>query len=275
MKFSIVMPVLNGKDFLAAAIESIVNQSHTDWELIIIDGGSTDGARDIAASFADGDPRIFLVGEPDEGIYDAIFKGFSRARGDWLSWLNSDDLYTPWCFATVVEHVERYGGDWVTGYPASWDREGRLRYARPAGLYPKKLVEAGWFHGGLLGCIQQESVFFSRTLLEKLTGEEIDSLRNMRLAGDFQLWRYFARHAALETLPSVIGGFRRHGGNLSLTSGDGYQEEVLATGAFAPPKPIAATLALFFRAASAWAMLKAAARADEALTTNASQHPAP
>jgi glycosyltransferase involved in cell wall biosynthesis len=269
MKFSIVMPVLNGARYIECALASIEVQSYNDWELIIMDGGSTDGTLDIAMAHAESDHRISVTSEPDSGMYDAVLKGFEKASGRWLAWLNSDDLYAPWCLATVAEFVEAKDCRWLTGYAGCWDENGRLRYARPGGLYPRRLIRAGWFHGGLLGCLQQESTFFSRELLGELTEEDIKRVRSMKYAGDFLLWRLFANHAPLEVLPSVLGGFRRHTANLSLANHDAYTHEVKATIPFAPPRAIAGMIATPYRLLSSWAMMRAAAHADDRLTKSA------
>ena len=256
------MPVLNGARFLESAIASVRSQTHGDWELIIVDGGSADGSLEIANAHANEDQRVKVMSGNDEGMYDAIFKGFENATGEWLSWLNCDDLYASWCLATAEEFIAGMGCSWLTGYPGCWDEEGRLRYARPSGLYPQRLIAAGWFHARLLGCLQQESMFFSRGLLETLSSEEVQRIRTMRYAGDFLLWRCFAKRARLETLPTVLGGFRRHADNLSARNAEGYAAEVRATKPFAPPSLIAGALAAPFRLASSWAMMRAAGKAD-------------
>lgn len=266
MKFSIVMPVLNGARFIEPAIESVRAQSHEDWELLVMDGGSTDGAADIASDFAKQDPRISLHVGPDQGMYDAILKGFEQANGDWFAWLNSDDLYAPWCLATVAQFAEAGDSAWVTGCPGCWDDKGNLRYLRPGALYPRNLIRAGWFHEKLFGYLQQESIFFSKSLFARLASSDIERVRSMRYAGDFLLWRLFAEHAPLETVPAVLSGFRRHNGNLSCLHSDEYLREVRQTQPFMPPRPIAGMLAVPYRAFSSWAMVRAAGHADDRLS---------
>ncbi|MEZ5892058.1 MAG: glycosyltransferase family 2 protein [Parvularculaceae bacterium] len=265
MTFSIVMPALNGARFIGEAIASIEAQTDSDWELIIVDGGSTDGGLEIAKARADKDSRIRVFTGPDSGMYDALLKGFAAARGDWLSWLNSDDLYTPWALASVRRHVGAHGGEWVTGAPGCWDESGRLRSVRPAGRYIQTQIAAGWHHDHLLGYLQQESMFFSRSLFERLSDEDLARIRAMRFAGDFLMWRLFASHAPLNVIPSVLGGFRRHGGNMSAANSQTYRDEAMSTAPFAPPAFIARPLALLSRVASAWAWAKLADRADREL----------
>jgi glycosyltransferase involved in cell wall biosynthesis len=91
MKISVITAVYNNVTTIAAALESTLSQHHSNVELIVIDGGSTDGTLDVIARFRD---RISVfVSEPDRGIYDALNKGLRLATGDVLGFLHSDDLF--------------------------------------------------------------------------------------------------------------------------------------------------------------------------------------
>jgi glycosyltransferase involved in cell wall biosynthesis len=232
MKLTVVTPVRDGARYLDATIRSVRAQTHDDWEHLIVDGGSIDGSVEIARRHAREDARISLVCEPDEGMYDGVLKGLLRAQGEVLSWLNADDLYTPWALATVARCFADPRAAWITGLPATWDGEGRLRVVLSSAWRPRALIRAGWFHEELLGCIQQESVFFRRTLFEALSVEERETFARFSLAGDYYLWRRFALRARLDVAPTVLGGFRMHGDNRSGGPGQvAYMAEVAATGA--------------------------------------------
>lgn len=261
MKFSVVTSVLNGAAFLPAALRSVAGQSYSDVEYLVIDAGSTDGSREIALEAAAADPRIQVFSRPGERLYDSLLWGLDQARGDTLSWLNADDLYTPWTFATLASFLERNPDcEWVSGLPGCWDGEGRLRFVRAEGWRPQWLIRQGWFHGGLLGFLQQESMFFSKSLYASLTEDERNSVTQCRYAGDYVLWKAFAKRARLETLPSVLGGFRRHGANQSVVNLEAYMAEVKAAGAAFPPAPVRYAARRLYRGVSAW---RAAARAIE------------
>lgn len=90
---SIVTASYNAAATIAETIGSIAAQKGEDIEYLVIDGGSTDGTRDIAARF----PSVIdcLVSEPDAGIYDAWNKGVARARGEYVAFLGADDIYLP------------------------------------------------------------------------------------------------------------------------------------------------------------------------------------
>lgn len=91
MKISIITVVYNNCKTINTAIESVINQTYTNMEYIIIDGGSRDGTLDIIYKYKDN--ISFIVSEADNGIYDAMNKGINIATGDLIGILNSDDLY--------------------------------------------------------------------------------------------------------------------------------------------------------------------------------------
>ena len=89
MKLSIIIPTFNSASVLPKALGSIVSQTFTDWEVLIMDGVSTDDTLKVAQSYDDS--RIRIYSEPDKGIYDAMNKGIKKAQGEWLYFLGSDD----------------------------------------------------------------------------------------------------------------------------------------------------------------------------------------
>lgn len=89
MKLSIVTINLNNKDGLQKTIDSVVSQTFRDFEWIVIDGGSTDGSKELIEQYAD--YFSYWVSEPDKGIYNAMNKGIKVAKGEYLQFLNSGD----------------------------------------------------------------------------------------------------------------------------------------------------------------------------------------
>ncbi len=91
MKISVITVVFNNRESIAAALDSVLAQANVDYELVVIDGGSTDGTLEVLNRYTE---RIaVLVSEPDRGIYDALNKGIQRASGDVVGFLHSDDLF--------------------------------------------------------------------------------------------------------------------------------------------------------------------------------------
>lgn len=240
----IVTSVLNGARYLEATLKSVDAQTYPNWVHYVVDGGSTDTTLEIVAKSAAAEPRRRLITGPDRGMYDGIFKGFDRANQDRSAgddiyfWLNADDLIAPWGLATMVHYFNSLNADWLTGFPGQWDAQGRLVSVYPIAWYPQSLIRAGLFNGSALGWIQQESTFFTRRLFDLVPARRLEQIRAAKLAGDFMLWREFARHRPLLTVPTAIGGFRNHGGNASIRKQDSYYRELRQEGAVVLPAPL-------------------------------------
>jgi glycosyltransferase involved in cell wall biosynthesis len=209
---SIVTPSFNQGPYLDEAIRSVLDQPYPSVEYVVVDGGSTDGSVDVIRRHQD--RLAYWVSEPDRGQYDAINKGFARTTGDVMAWINSDDKYTPWAFQVVAEVLREHPSiEWVTTlYSLTWDRQGRAVACHRNGGYSRE----AFFRGAHLprrtrpgrSFIQQESTFWRRSLWER-AGGRIDA--SLPLAGDFDLWARFYRHAELWAIATPLGGFRIHG----------------------------------------------------------------
>src|SRR5215467_6479792 len=101
---SIVTPTLNMARHLPETIASVLGQDYCRIEYIVMDGGSTDETLAILEGFKD---RLSYTSAPDAGTSDAIFKGFRRAKGQILAWVNADDTLIPGAVRTAVEYLQR------------------------------------------------------------------------------------------------------------------------------------------------------------------------
>lgn len=212
-KISIITPNFNGAKYLEATILSVINQEYPNLEYIIIDGGSTDGSVDIIKKYED--KISSWVSEPDNGLYDAIQKGFDKSTGNIMAWINSDDMYYKGSFSIVSEIFLNFKDiNWIMGIPSFYDELGRTVHVSNFKRWSKfnyYTKDYQW--------IQQESVFWRRDLWEKVEGR-INT--NIKLAGDLDLWLHFFRFDKLYTLNALLSGFRiRSKDQLSLD----FQEE--------------------------------------------------
>ena len=93
--FSIIIPVYNVLEYLPRCVSSICNQSFTNWEMLLIDDGSTDGSEDLCDQFAASDPRIRVFHKPNGGVSSARNFGLRYASGDYILFVDSDDFLLP------------------------------------------------------------------------------------------------------------------------------------------------------------------------------------
>lgn len=108
-KVSIVLPTYNGKKYLKQSIESILAQTYSDWELILIDDCSTDGTFTIVDQYAESDCRICAIHNVENKKLPASLNiGFSIAKGEYLTWTSDDNLYMPDALEKMVEYLESH-----------------------------------------------------------------------------------------------------------------------------------------------------------------------
>lgn len=238
---SVITPVRNGARFLESAIASVQEQSLQSFEHIIVDGASTDGSRQIGHRWSARDSRVLCISEPDRGLYDALFKGFERATAPVCCWINADDRLMPWALELAVRTMAATGARWISGVPAAMDADGLVHTIDDARWYPRRLLRAGLFHARGLGFLQQEGTVFARSLVDGLGPEARAAIRSSRQAGDFLLWTRFARSDPLYLVPTVLGAFRQHGGNLTHDLAP-YLEELRQAGHRVPPAAVGALL---------------------------------
>ena len=131
MKLSIITVNLNNRDGLQKTIDSVVSQTFKDFEWIVIDGGSTDGSKELIEQYAD--HFAYWVSEPDKGIYNAMNKGIRVAKGEYLQFLNSGDWL---CDASALERCfsHSFSADIVYGDLFFCDGETQHRYSYPDNL---------------------------------------------------------------------------------------------------------------------------------------------
>ncbi len=100
---SVVIPVYNGEKYLSETIESVINQIYQNWELIIVDDGSTDGTKDIIEHYANLDTRITKIyHEENKKTPETLNTGFANANGDYFTWIASDNIYCPDALESMI-----------------------------------------------------------------------------------------------------------------------------------------------------------------------------
>ena len=136
MKLTILLVVLNNREYIGQAIENFLSQSCSDADLLIMDGVSTDGTVEVISEYASKHPSISFVSEKDTGQSNAMNKGLRIAKGEYVSFLNVDDYYTDGVLNEVVSILKNDTSiNFITGNCHVWDANGQLIYInRPSKL---------------------------------------------------------------------------------------------------------------------------------------------
>ena len=111
-KVSIVLPTYNGEEYISNAIESIINQTYNDWELIIVNDCSNDNTLDIINKYALADSRIsIIINNQNMKLPESLNIGFRNAKGDYLSWTSDDNMYDSKAIEKMVHYLDSNPND--------------------------------------------------------------------------------------------------------------------------------------------------------------------
>ena len=212
---TIVTPSLNQGEFIRGAIESVLSQDYPSIEYLIMDGGSTDRTASIAAEYA---TRLVWTSAKDRGQSDAINKGFLRARGDVVAWLNSDDLLLPGAVAAAVAALGQAGSaGGVYGEGCLMDRSGLSRRRFPATERFNL-----WKLTYLSDYILQPAAFFRRRAVEAVGWLD----ESLHYAMDWDLLIRLGKKFGLAYTPECLAALREYPEAKSFSGGSARIAEI-------------------------------------------------
>jgi glycosyltransferase involved in cell wall biosynthesis len=196
MKFSIITPSFNQGRFLPDCVESVLSQTGVKFEHIVTDAGSTDETLDVLKRY----PHIQWTSEPDAGMSDGINKGFRRATGDWVMWMNCDDYLLPGALEKVVDFIRQHPeADLVHGdciYVKEDKTPIRRKYDTPVDEWDLLFVGC---------CIPSTSTFYRREIIQA------EQLLDVAYRNCMD-WEYYLRLMRLGYhfgyIPAALAGFR-------------------------------------------------------------------
>ena len=212
-RVSIVTPSFNQGAFIEETIRSVLLQDYPNLEYFIVDGGSTDSTLQVIKTY---EPWIdYWVSERDRGQTHALNKGFARATGDIVAWLNSDDTYEPHGIRTIVRHMLTTESVVAYGNCNLIDEIGvRTGVVVPPPVNFESLLK---FWSVDCSIPPQPAIFFRRNVLDDV-GLLDETLRYVM---DYELWLRIARRYSFSYVNAVIGNYRMH--SESKTVGEGNQ----------------------------------------------------
>jgi glycosyltransferase involved in cell wall biosynthesis len=199
-RISIVIPSFNQAAYLEAALHSIIVQQYPNVEVILIDGGSTDGSADLIANH-----RAVLAhaeSAPDAGPADALNRGFRHATGAILGFLNADDFHLPGCLQALAGAFKaRPDADVISGHGYFASATGELG----APTFSDRWNARRFAYGACV--LVQPATFFKRSAFDRAGGFR----KTGSVCWDMELWADMARTGArFETIDAFLAGFRLH-----------------------------------------------------------------
>lgn len=213
-RISIVTPSFNQAAFLEETLRSVLEQDYPRVEYLVIDGGSTDGSVEIIRRYA---ARLaYWVSERDKGQSDAINKGWARATGEIVAYLNSDDTYEPGALRIVGEYFAQHPETgMVFGHCHQINEHGtRVGVLRANPFELRQLLYTN--------VIMQPTVFLRKAVLDDVGMLDAD----MGFAMDYDLWLRVALRHRIDALPVALANFRAHGASKSFAQPYGFVRDM-------------------------------------------------
>ncbi len=218
--FSIVTPTLNSKKFVKKTILSIHRQKFKNFEHIVVDGKSNDGTIEILRNLKK-KYKFKLIIKKDKSMYEALSNGFKVSSGLYFYWLNSDDFFiNDSVLSNLYKVLIKHKFNWANGRAAIFNQKTKKIYKWIPLVYPKFVFRYNLNHKYAWGFVQQENTIFSKNLYKKVGGLN----KNLKMAGDYNLWKKFSKYEKLNPINVQISAHRKW--DQQLTDLEKYYKEI-------------------------------------------------
>lgn len=203
---TIVTPLYNGERYIKATVESILAQDYANIEYIVVNDGSTDSGREIAMAYGD---RLRIIDQANAGQSAALNRGWSEARGKYITYVSADDLIHPECISLLVAHLEADAGA-VCAYPnydlISAESNVITPHVGRRFSFEALVVEQDCYIG--------PAPLFRKSAFEAVGGWDV----RLKLAPDREFWMQISNLGTFVFEPRVLASYRTHPGSMSVSA---------------------------------------------------------
>lgn len=201
---SIIMPSYNTGKFIEETIESVLSQTYTDWELIIVDDCSTDNTDEVVAQYLS-DTRIrYIKNEKNSGAAVSRNRALKEAKGKWIAFLDSDDLWLPEKLEKQIEFMKS------NGYAFSYTRYSEIdESSKPLGVTvmgPRKIGKTGMYNYCWPGCL---------TVMYDFDTVGLVQIEDIKKNNDYAMWLKACKKAKCYLLDEDLARYRKRSGSIS------------------------------------------------------------
>lgn len=216
-KVSVLLTVYNGERYLAEALNSVLQQTFADFELIIIDDGSSDGTGTILATYTD--PRVIVHhNESNYGLVSALNRALSLARGEYVARMDADDVMLPTRLAKQVAYLDRHLEIGVLGTCMTLITEDSQACGTFEVACDHEMIAWTLLFGSMLA---HPTVMMRRALIEQVEGYQPDAI-----AEDIDLWARLVERTRFANLPDALLLYRQHLASLSQSRWQKIQDDM-------------------------------------------------
>lgn len=193
--FSVIIPTYNRRQLLTKAIDTVLAQTFDDFELIIIDDGSTDDTKEVVADYDD--QRIQYFYQENQGPAAARNLGLKHVQGEWIAFLDSDDWWLPQKLQRAVDYIEKCPDIKIFHTEEVWYRRGKLleqkkKHKKPDGYVYQKALP--------LCCISISTAVVHRSILEEAGGFD----ESFEACEDYDLWLRLTSKYPVKLIPEFL-----------------------------------------------------------------------
>ena len=194
---SIIMPSYNTAPYIAESIQSVIDQTYKDWELIIVDDCSTDNTDEVITSLHDERIRYFK-NKKNGGAAVSRNKALRKAKGKWIAFLDSDDLWNPKKLEKQIEFMKENGYDFSYTNYEEIDADGNKTGVRVTG--PKKITKTGMYNYCWPGCL---------TVMYDANEIGLIQIKDIKKNNDYAMWLKVCKKADCYLLNEVLAQYRK------------------------------------------------------------------